>query len=119
MENLRTRTPKALKILLFIVICAEFIFMASLCLYFFEKDNQPYAFGSIGSAVQYVLLTFTTIGFADATPLTFSGKVITLLVQSMAYFVAIAFWIWMVFSIVRFGTLFRRKPGEHSRKLEM
>ena len=115
---MRTRTHKGLKILLFVTIIAAFILISSLCIYFFEKDNQPNAFGSIGSAMQYVLITFTTIGYGDATPLTFGGIVITFLTALIGTLVAIAFWIWIVFSII-FRIYFRIKQGGHLRKLEM
>lgn len=119
---MRTRTPITLKILLFIVILAEFIFLCSLCLYFFEKDNQPDAFNSIGSAMQYVLIAMTTIGYGDATHLTSGGKAVVFLTSSIGIFAAIAFWIWMAFIVfgrVIFGKYFRRKTVEHSRQLEM
>lgn len=115
---MRTRTPKGLKILLFVTIIAAFILISSLCLYLFEKDNQPNAFGSIGSAMQYVLITLTTVGYGDATPLTFGGIVITILTALIGTLVGIAFWIWIVFSIV-FRIFFRNKEGGHSPKLEM
>ncbi len=119
---MRTRTPKALKILLLIVIFAAIVFLCSLCLYFFEKDNQPNAFDSIGSAMQYVLITMATIGYEDATPLTSGGKAVVFLTSSIGILVAIAFWIWMAFIVfgrVISGKYFRKKPGGHSRKLEM
>ncbi len=116
---MRTRTHKGLKILLFVGIIAAFLLISSLSLYLFEKDNQPNEFGSIGSAMQYVLITFTTIGYDDdGTPLTFGGIVITFLTALIGTLVAIAFWIWIVFSII-FRIYFRIKQGEHSRKLEM
>lgn len=127
---MRTRTPKALKILLFIVIFAllfivifaAFIFLCSLCLYFFEKDNQPNAFDSIGSAMQYVLIAMTTIGYGDATPLTSGGKAVVFLSSSIGILAAIAFWIWMAFIVfgrVISGKYFRKKLGGHTRKLEV
>lgn len=115
---MRTRTHKGLKILLFVTIFAAFILISSLCLYLFEKDNQPNEFGSIGSAMQYVLITFTTVGYENATPLTFGGIVITFLTALIGTLVGIAFWIWIVFSIV-FKIFFRHKKGAHSPKLEM
>ena len=115
---MRTRTPKGLKILLFVTIIAAFILISSLSLYFFEKDNQPNEFGSIGSAMQYVLITFTTVGYDGATPSTFGGIVITIFTQLIATLVTIVFWIWIVFSII-FRIYFRIKQGEHSQKLEM
>ena len=119
---MRNKTHKGLKILLFIIIFAEFILLCSLCLYFFEKDNQPDAFGSIGSAMQFVLLAMTTIGYGDATPLTSGGKVIVFLTSSIGLLAVIAFWIWMAFIVfgrVISGKHFRKKLGEHTRQLEM
>ncbi len=115
---MRTRTHKVLKILLSVTIIAAFILISSLSLYFFEKDNQPDEFGSIGSAMQYVLITFTTIGYGDATPSTFGGSVTTILTELIATLVTIAFWIWIVFSIV-FRIFLKNKKWGHLRKLEM
>lgn len=115
---MRTRTPKGLKILLFVTIIAAFVLISSLSLYLFEKDNQPNEFGSIGSAMQYVLITFTTIGYDGANPSTFGGIVTTFLTALIGTLVGIAFWIWIVFSII-FRIYFRIKLGEHSQKLEM
>lgn len=115
---MRTRTPKGLKILLFVTIIAAFLLISSLSLYLFENDNQPNEFGSIGSAMQYVLITFTTIGYDGATPSTFGGIVTTFLTALIGTLVGIAFWIWVVFTII-FRIYFRIKQGEHSRKLEI
>ncbi len=115
---MRTRTHKGLKILLFVGIIAAFLLISSLSLYFFEKDNQPNEFGSIGSAMQYVLITFTTIGYDGATPSTFGGIVTTFLTALIGTLVGIAFWIWIVFSIV-FRIFLKNKKWGLLRKLEM
>jgi len=49
-------------------------FMAATGIYLFERRVQPEAFGSIPSAMWWALVTLTTVGYGDLTPLTLGGK---------------------------------------------
>jgi voltage-gated potassium channel len=44
-------------------------------MYYFERDAQPEAFGSIPAAMWWAFATLTTVGYGDVTPITNGGKV--------------------------------------------
>ncbi len=43
-------------------------------LYWAERDAQPHAFGSIPRALWWAIITLTTVGYGDASPVTPVGK---------------------------------------------
>jgi voltage-gated potassium channel len=47
---------------------------SSACLYLFEANHQPEAFGSIPRALWWSVATLTTVGYGDVTPITPLGK---------------------------------------------
>ena len=49
--------------------------LAASGMYFFERDTQPVAFGSIPAAMWWAFATLTTVGYGDVTPITAGGKV--------------------------------------------
>lgn len=49
--------------------------LAASGMYFFERDTQPVAFGSIPAAMWWAFATLTTVGYGDVTPVTAGGKV--------------------------------------------
>jgi voltage-gated potassium channel len=57
----------------FLVIMA-LMFVAAAGAYIFEKEAQPVAFGSIPDAMWWALVTLTTVGYGDVTPITAGGK---------------------------------------------
>lgn len=48
--------------------------LASSGIYLIEQDVQPEAFGSIPSAMWWSIVTLTTVGYGDVTPVTTVGK---------------------------------------------
>lgn len=50
------------------------ILVASTLLYVVEKDVQPEIFGSIPRAIWWSVVTFTTVGYGDAVPVTAIGR---------------------------------------------
>lgn len=51
------------------------IYVSSVFIYFFERAAQPDAFGSVPEAIWWAVVTFTTVGYGDITPITLGGKV--------------------------------------------
>jgi len=56
-----------------------FIF-ASVGIYSFEHQVQPEAFGSIPHAMWWAIVTLTTVGYGDVTPITVEGKIFATLI---------------------------------------
>jgi voltage-gated potassium channel len=72
-EN-RTILSAVLTVLMLIVIVA--------CLMFsFEHDAQPEDFGTILQAIWWSVVTLTTVGYGDVTPITFGGKVLAIFIM--------------------------------------
>ncbi len=51
------------------------ILLAATGMYYFERESQPIAFGSIPAAMWWSFSTLTTVGYGDVTPITATGKV--------------------------------------------
>ncbi len=56
--------------LMFIVLI-----FSSVGIYIFENEVQPSAFGSIPKAMWWAIVTLTTVGYGDVTPVTVPGRV--------------------------------------------
>ena len=56
-----------------------FIF-SSVGIYTFERHVQPEAFGSIPQAMWWAIVTLTTVGYGDVTPVTVEGKIFATLI---------------------------------------
>jgi len=56
-----------------------FVF-ASVGIYTFEHEVQPEAFGSIPHAMWWAIVTLTTVGYGDVTPVTVYGKIFATLI---------------------------------------
>ena len=52
------------------------LLLASSFAYIAEHKAQPEAFGSIPKAMWWAIITMTTIGYGDVTPITLAGKII-------------------------------------------
>jgi len=67
-ENLRSLGAS------FFVLLTVMLLAAS-GMYFFERESQPVAFGSIPAAMWWAFATLTTVGYGDVTPITVGGKI--------------------------------------------
>jgi len=56
-------------------ILITIMLLAASGIYYFERDAQPLAFGSIPAAMWWAFATLTTVGYGDVTPVTVGGKV--------------------------------------------
>ncbi|MCP4789378.1 MAG: ion transporter [Gammaproteobacteria bacterium] len=57
--------------------------VASSLIYYAEHKVQPDVFGSIPEAMYWALITLTTVGFGDVTPITNGGKFVAVLTAIM------------------------------------
>ena len=68
------------ELILFLAISIIVIYLAAVGIYYFERDIQPEAFGSIPHAMWWAVVTLTTVGYGDLYPVTAGGKVFTFLI---------------------------------------
>ncbi len=54
------------------------VLLTSSLMYFAEHHAQPEKFASIPDAIYWSLITLTTVGYGDITPVTWAGKVLSL-----------------------------------------
>ncbi len=62
------------------VLMVIMLIFASVGIYAFEHEVQPRAFGSIPSAMWWAIVTLTTVGYGDVTPVTAEGKIFATLI---------------------------------------
>lgn len=58
----------------FLILITAMLLSAS-GMYYFEREAQPVAFGSIPAAMWWAFSTLTTVGYGDVTPITTGGKI--------------------------------------------
>ena len=77
LEDLFTAVMDERKSFLSAVYILSIATLVTSCLaYYAEHDAQPDKFGSIPDAMWWAVITLTTVGYGDAAPVTFLGKVI-------------------------------------------
>lgn len=65
------------EMILFLIITAIFIFLASAGIYYFENEAQPELFSSVLHSGWWAIATLTTVGYGDVYPITVGGKIFT------------------------------------------
>lgn len=60
----------------FILICFSAILM-----YYIERKAQPDSFSNIGDSLWYTIVTFTTVGYGDITPITPLGRTLSSIIS--------------------------------------
>lgn len=65
------------EMILFFIVTAIFIFLASAGIYFFENKAQPELFTSVLHSGWWAIATLTTVGYGDVYPITMGGKIFT------------------------------------------
>lgn len=101
-KKMKKRTTVVIKILASIVLFVLSVLVFSMSIYYFEKDAQPEFFDSFSSAIVYVLLNLTTVGYSQMVPMTPGGQIITVLLLAISYIIGIACLIWIVLRIITF-----------------
>jgi voltage-gated potassium channel len=64
-----------------LVIFLMVLLLASVAVYFFERDVQPGTFGSVPAALWWAVATLTTTGYGDVVPITVPGRMVAALVM--------------------------------------
>jgi voltage-gated potassium channel len=64
-----------------LVIFLMVLFLASVAVYFLERDVQPATFGNIPAALWWAVATLTTTGYGDVVPITPLGRIVAALVM--------------------------------------
>ena len=105
---MKNKTGIIRKFFVVIVLLLVLVFFFACGLYFFEKNGQPETFGSISDAMWFIFLTLTTIGYSDLTPLTFGGKLCTMLTAIIGTLIGLACFIWIVLGTLKLGALLRK-----------
>ena len=68
------------ELLALVILSSLFVYLAACGIYFFEREAQPEAFGSIPDSMWWAIVSLTTIGYGDVFPVTPGGKIFTALV---------------------------------------
>ena len=66
---------KALELMTVVLVLAVMLILASAMMYYAEHTAQPEAFASIPEAMWWSIITLTTVGYGDVSPVTPLGKV--------------------------------------------
>jgi voltage-gated potassium channel len=64
-----------------LVIFLMVLFLASVAVYFLERDVQPATFGSVPAALWWAVVTLTTVGYGDVVPITPLGRLVAAVVM--------------------------------------
>ncbi|WP_457573976.1 ion transporter [Desulfolithobacter sp.] len=71
---------EAESLLVSVMLMFIILIFASVGIYTFEHQVQPQAFGSIPHAMWWAIVTLTTVGYGDVTPVTVQGKIFATLI---------------------------------------
>lgn len=65
------------ELFVFTFLASSLLYLSSVGIYYFEKDLQPEEFGSVPQALWWSVVTLTSVGYGDVTPISIGGKVFT------------------------------------------
>ncbi|MHC4885842.1 MAG: potassium channel family protein [Planctomycetota bacterium] len=85
------------------------IFVASGCIYEAESGANPEQFQTLGDAAYFAIVTVTTVGFGDQTPITDAGRLVTAL-MIIAGVVSIPYHIGQLARQVFFDASLKKEP---------
>ena len=73
------------EVVLFLIIIMILIFIVSSGIYYFENEAQPETFKSIPHSFWWTIVTLTTVGYGDISPVTPLGQFLASLVMILGY----------------------------------
>jgi voltage-gated potassium channel len=65
------------ELIVFGMLALIVIYLAAVGIYHFEHEVQPEAFGSIPQSLWWAVVSLTTVGYGDVTPITTGGRIFT------------------------------------------
>jgi len=65
------------ELIVFGMMTAIIVYLASVGIYYFESESQPDKFGSVFHCQWWAIVTLTTVGYGDTYPITVGGRVFT------------------------------------------
>ena len=65
------------ELLVFTFLASSLLYLTSVGIYYFEKDLQPEEFGSVPQALWWSVVSLTSVGYGDVTPISTAGKIFT------------------------------------------
>ena len=65
------------ELVLFFSAASILLFISAVGIYFFENEAQPEAFASVFHSLWWAVVTLTTVGYGDISPVTAGGKIFT------------------------------------------
>lgn len=68
------------ELILFLFVSIIVIFLSAIGIYYFENAAQPQKFSSIFDSLWWSIITLTTVGYGDMTPITVGGKIFTFII---------------------------------------
>ena len=68
------------ELILFLIVSLILIFISSAGIYYFEYEAQPEVFQSVFHSTWWSIVTLTTVGYGDVTPITALGKILASIV---------------------------------------
>ncbi len=71
------------ELILFGCLTLILLYLSAVGIYYFERDAQPEAFGSIFHSLWWAVATLTTVGYGDAIPITTGGRIFTFFVLTL------------------------------------
>lgn len=74
----------AYKIVIFMMFTLITAVILGAVMYMFENEKNP-AFGSIPNGIYWAVVTITTVGYGDVTPITHAGRFISIIVMLLGY----------------------------------
>ena len=72
------------ELILFFVFGLVLVYLASVGIFYFEREAQPELFQSIFHCLWWSIVTLTTLGYGDTYPITVGGRIFTFFVLVMS-----------------------------------